>query len=903
MNESSLKPEATISHYRVTGKLGSGGMGDVYRARDTKLNREVAIKVLPEGFAQDAERVARFQREAQVLASINHPNIAAIYGLEESNGAHALVLELVEGPTLADRIAAGPIPIAEALPIARQIAEALEYAHEKGIIHRDLKPANIKVTPDGAVKVLDFGLAKIFTEETSATDQSHSPTMIKGTQAGMILGTAAYMSPEQAQGKPADRRSDIWSFGVVLHEMLSGTQIFSGETLSDTLAAVLRADLDWNALPADTPNHIRGLLKRCITRDRRQRLQAIGEARLSIEHPDDANNSLSTHADPIARRPRRSERLAWALVAVAVVVAAGLGLRLLMKGSPVAPTIHATIPAPSGGIVVSNTSTPIPLAIAPDGSRLAYCARVGEGPVRLWVRSIGSDDAHPLAAATENAQSPFFSPDGRSIGFFADGKLKRVDLDGGPVVTLANAVDSRGGSWSARGVILFSASASVALSLVSADGGAVTPATSLDTTVGEATHRYPWFLPDGVHFLYLARRSGAGAGVEPTVYAGSLDSHERTRVLNVASNVVYSSGCLLFVRQGVLVAQEFDLDRLATVGSAMPLSDKVRMDERFSRGDFAVSQNGVLAYLTGKSQTRTQLRWLDRSGATLGSIGEYADYTYGGVPRISPDGRRTVMPILNPEKGNSSLWIIDLDSGRRRRLTLDDGDHAVATWSHDGLRVFFNSNSGGVGGSIDIVSRAADGSGTADTLYRGRPESEISNAPRDCSPDGRWILFSSEQAGGAWDIYALPAVGKGDPLLIATGSNQAEPQFSPDGRFVAYDSAVSGRNEIYVAAFPPNGAKWQVSQEGGTEPRWSRDGKEFFYFDRENRLTAVEVKSSAGAFEAGASRILFQLHAAGWYSRYDVVPDGKRFLVTAELDDQEPSLITLVANWQATLKR
>jgi len=460
---------------------------------------------------------------------------------------------------------------------------------------------------------------------------------------------------------------------------------------------------------------------------------------------------------------------------------------------------------------------------------------------------------------------------------------------------LCEAFDSRGGTWSPRGVILFTGAATGGVSRVAAEGGAVTSATTLDRALGESTHRYPSFLPDGVHFIYLARRAGAGAGVEPTIYAGSLNSPKRTRVLGIASNVVYASGHLLFVQQGVLVAQSFDPEQLVTRGPAVALADNVRMDERFSRGDFAASQNGMLVYLTGKAESRTQLRWLDRNGAALGSVGEAADYTYGGIPEISPDGRRAAMAILNPEGGRSAVWIVDLDSGRRRRLTLDDGDHTAGVWSADGARVVY------AGKEDEVLARAADGSGNVETLYPGRPD--WGGWPRGCSPDGRWFLDASAKADGSADIFAISTRKTGEPVPVATTpANEEDPQFSPDGRFVAYKSAESGRYEVYVAAFPPTGAKWQVSQEGGVEPRFSRDGKELFYFDRKNRLTAVEIKTAGSAFETGATKILFPFHGAGPYRRYDVTPDGKRFLVTTELEDEATPLITLVANWPAAIK-
>jgi len=678
--------------------------------------------------------------------------------------------------------------------------------------------------------------------------------------------------------------------------MATGKRAFEGKSQASLITAIMGSHpAPISQVSPLAPPALDRLVQACLAKDAADRIQSAHDVKLQLSWIADGGSQPGAQSPVIApSRGRGRERLAWALVVVGVAAAVGLGALLIMRRPPSATPIHAAIPPPPGGTIVNNTSTPVPLAIAPDSSHLVFCARVGEGPIRLFVRSLAADDIRPLAG-TENAEHPFFSPDGRSIGFFADRKLKRVEVSGGPVTTLCDAFDSRGGTWSPRGVILFTGAAAGGVSRVAAEGGAVTPATTLDKTLDESTHRYPSFLPDGVHFLYLARRSGAGAGVEPTIYVGSLDSPDRTRVLVVASNVVYASGSLLFVQQGVLVAQPFDPDKLTTRGPAVPLAENVRMDERFSRGAFAASQNGMLVYLTGKAESRTQLRWLDRSGATQGSVGEAADFTYGGLPEISPDGRRAVMAILNPERGDSAIWVVELDSGRRRRLTLDDGDHTAAVWSADGARVVYT------GSNEDVLARAADGSGNVETLYPSRPDR--GGWPRACSPDGKWFLDAMGQKTGGADIVAIPMSRSGEPVPVAaTPAHEEDPQFSPDGRFVAYKSAESGRDEVYVAAFPPTGAKWQVSQEGGVEPRFSRDGKELFYFDRENRLTAVEIKTSGSAFETGASKVLFQFHGAGPYRRYDVAPDGKSFLVTTELEEKATPLITLVANWTATIK-
>jgi Tol biopolymer transport system component len=870
-------------------------MGEVYRAKDTRLGRDVAVKVLPQHLSTNPEIRARFEREAKTVSSLNHPHICTLHDVGREGETDYLVMELIEGETLAQRLAKGALPLADVLKLGAQIADALDRAHRAGVMHRDLKPGNVMLTKSGA-KLMDFGLARA-TGLSAVSEMTGSPTIAGPlTAEGTIIGTFQYMAPEQLEGQEADARADLWALGCVLYEMATGKRAFEGKSQASLITSIMGSEpVSISQVAPMSPPALERLVGACLVKDPADRIQSAHDVKLQLQWIPVAGSQPGAQAPDVApSRGTGRERLAWALVVVAAVVAAGLGALFMMKSAPTSAPIHAAIPPPAGATIVSNTSTPVPLAIAPDGSRLVFCARVGEGPIRLWVRSIAADDARPLAG-TENAEHPCFSPDGRSIGFFADGKLKRVEISGGPVTTVCPALDSRGGTWSPRGVILFTGAAQGAVSRVAAEGGAVTTATTLDTALGETTHRYPCFLPDGVHFIYLARRAGAGAGVEPTIYAGSLDSPKRTRVLGVASNVLYASGHLLFVRQGVLMAQSFDPDHLTTRGPAVPLAENVRMDERFSRGDFAVSQNGMLVYLTGRTERRTQLRWLDRSGAVLSSVGEAADYAYGGVPELSPDGRRAVMAILNPEGGRSAIWIVDLDSGRRRRLTLDDGDHTAGVWSADGARVVYT------GKEEEVLARSADGSGTVETLYPGRPD--WSGWPRACSPDGRWFLDATQKASGGADIFAI-SMGRGEERvpIATTPANEEDPQFSPDGRFVAYKSAESGRDEVYVAAFPPTGAKWQVSQEGGFEPRFSRDGQELFYFDGENRLTAVEIKTAGSAFETGATKILFPFHGVGPYRRYDVAPDGKRFLVTTELEDKSTPLITLVADWPGTIK-
>lgn len=562
------------------------------------------------------------------------------------------------------------------------------------------------------------------------------------------------------------------------------------------------------------------------------------------------------------------------------------------KDAPSAGVDAALVP-PAGVVFSSTNDRPMPFAVSPDGRLIAFCARNGEGPDMLWVRPVDANVAQ-LLAGTEGAQGPFFSPDSKNIGFFARETMKRVATTGGAVITLADRIDPRGGSWSSRGEIVFGNTAVGPLWKVREDGGTVTAASALDSTRGEATHRYPWFLPDGRHYLFLARRSGAGAGREPTIFVGDLDSPQRTRVIEAASNVVYASGQLLYIREEVLVAQRFDPKTLTVTGSAVPLIDDARMDARFSRGAFSASTNGVLVCMTGKHQTRTQLQWLDRSGTWLADVGEPADYTYGGTPELSRDGTQAVMPIANRERGTSDIWIVDLGSGRRQRLTADQGDHPVAIWHPDGRRVVIGtSRPAEQGFSVDVL--ATDG-----TVQQSLPSpGPYYLWPRSISPDGRVLIFDAPESalGESSDLQTTALIGGGGATPVAGGEgSQTRAQFSPDGRFFAFSSEESGQSEVYVAAFP-GGGKWQVSQEGGSEPRWRDDGREFYYVDPDNFLIAVEVRPAHPAFEAGTATRLFQLHGAGGQWRYDVNAAGTRFLVTRALQEDLASPVTLITEW------
>ena len=652
-----LASGSKLGPYEIKEKLGAGGMGEVYRARDVKLRRDVALKVLPQAFAIDADRMTRFQREAQVLASLNHPNIAAIYGLEESGGVRALVMELVEGPTLADRLKSGAMPLEEALPIARQIVEALEAAHEKGITHRDLKPANVKVTPEGAVKVLDFGLAKAGEGAAAPSDPSNSPTLTAAaTQAGMVMGTAAYMAPEQARGHAVDKRADIWSFGAVLFEMLTGRQAFQGETTTDILASLLKVDPDWDGLPASTPPSIVRLLHRCLTKDRKQRLQAIGEARIVIDQ------AISGPAEPeearsqsVARRSRR-EAMTWVLVGILALVAAGVGLwAWFAPRIASAPPVLAYIPPPPGTSFRFFGFSAGPVVVSPDGKNLAFSATDQKGVTRIWVRPLASGEAKPLAGTEDGAQ-PFWSPDSQALGFFADEKLKTITLDGGTVKVLGDALCGDG-AWSSEGSILFVPECGGPIAAIPAAGGTARPVVQPGSGASEVGSPSP--LPGGDEFLYVSYQLREPSPAErerlPSIRMASLSTGKSEAVLSDARSPQFASGHLLFLRGGRVYAQRFDPGNGKLKGEAMPLAEA---------RTFSVSANGTLAFQGGKTDAR--LEWFDRSGNSLGTLGGVELWL---APRISPDGKRVLAFAQDSQNRSADLWSYPAKGGVGTRLT------------------------------------------------------------------------------------------------------------------------------------------------------------------------------------------------------------------------------------------
>ena len=876
-----------LAHYEITTHLGTGGMGEVYQATDSKLGRSVAIKLLPEAFNQDSDRVARFEREARVLASLNHPNIAAIYGLEESRGRRFLVMELVGGETIAERIKRGAIPVDGSLAIATAICEALEAAHEKGIIHRDLKPANIKLTPHGKVKVLDFGLAKAYETNPSHTDVSNSPT-IAATNAGVILGTAAYMSPEQAKGKEVDRRTDIFALGAVLYEMLTGRKAFEGEDIADILSHVLRSDPDWKLLPTNVPLRIRELLRLCLQKDSRKRRQTATDVRIDLEHTE-ALPEAAIPGSPAARR----YPLVWLITATAVLMAVVLSIPALrhLRETPPAET-RTEIVTPAGD------SAPNSFALSNDGRQIVFVAS-GNGASSLWLRSLSQTVAQPLAG-TEGASSPFWAPDSSFVGFFAGGELKKIDTAGGVPQTLAR-VNASGGGTSNGDVILFGATEGSPLLRVQASGGETVAVTTLDR---QTSHRSPFFLPGGRQFLFYAPEKAFGLPPNPPeragIFLGSLDSAETHRLTAAdAAGVYLSSGWLLWMRGGALVAQRLDLETKTVIGDPITLAP-VAFNAQTGLAAVSVSATGLIAYRSGSA--RRQLTWVDRSGKVLGTMGAPDEQDLSN-PNLSPDGRQVA--VSRAQFGNIDIWL--MDGTRRSRFTTDAGRDSYPIWSPDGLRIVFKSNRKGQG---DLYEKPT--MGDAEELLVKSPEEKT---PTHWSKSGRFILYFNAGQSTGRDLWVLREGDRKAWQFVNTPTFQERfGEFSRDERWVAYMSNESGRQEIYIRPFTApvasglseNAGAKPVSTAGGVFPRWSRDGNELYYLAPSGEMMAVSITITGTAMKLGTPTPLFPTRIVGGGAdtgqgrQYDVSDDG-RFLINTVLDG-DSSFITLVQNWKPPAK-
>ncbi len=878
----SLPAGHRLAHYEILKPIGKGGMGEVYRARDTKLDRDVAIKVLPEKFAKDKERLARFEREAKLLASLNHPNIASIYGLEESDGLKALVLELVEGPTLAERIADGPISVEETLAIAKQVVEALEAGHEAGVIHRDLKPANVKVKEDGTIKVLDYGLAKALEgEASSGTDSrlSQSPTLTRhGTQVGVILGTAAYMSPEQAKGKRVDRRTDIWAFGAVVFEMLSGKRAFAGEDVSDTLAAVLRAEPDLDVLPAETPESLLLVLRLCLSKDVTERFQSIGDVRLALKGAFETTTIQQGAVSlPVGWRPSMGTATAAALM---LSVITGVAAWSVMYREPTPrPVIRFSLPLPPGETLTAAGRHAV--ALSSDGTRLVYSAND-----QLYLRAMDQMEATPVRG-TEGGTSPFFSPDGEWIGFYAaGGQLKKVAVSGGAPVTLCEAQTSLGARWGADDTIIFGQRGTGILQ-VSADGG--TPEVLIPLTGTEVFG--PQVLPGDKAVLFTLGHGGMSWD-DAQIVVHSFATGERNVLIEGGRDARYvPTGHLVYVLDGTLLAVPFDVDALEVTGGPIPMAEGVMTAGlRSGAAHFSVSDTGALVYVTGGDPAERTLVWVDRDGREETLAAEPRAYRQ---PRISPDGGRVAVVLRDPEQ---DIWIWDFARETLTPLTFAPRSDFYPVWTPDGRRVAFASNRDG---KFNLFWKAADGTGTVERLT----ESENLQFPYAFTPDGRQLVFS-EFGEQSVTLGVLSLEGSSEPLLENEFDEQ-NGEISPDGLWLAYQSNASGQDEIYVRPFPNvDDGRWPISSGGGTRPLWARDGQELFYLAA-GAMMAVDVQTEP-SFAPGNAEEVFAVR--GYFVEsvgrtYDISRDGERFLMIKEDAGGESTEFIFVQNWFEELKR
>jgi len=864
-----LTAGARLGPYEITALIGEGGMGEVYRATDTNLGRQVAIKVLPEAFAQDADRLARFEREAKTLAALNHPNIAGIHGLEHAEGTRALVMELVEGATLAEAISRGPMPLDEALHIAKQIAEALDAAHEQGIVHRDLKPANIKVREDGTVKVLDFGLAKAMEPASGLSPApANTPTITtpaRMTATGVIVGTAAYMSPEQARGNALDKRTDIWAFGCVLYEMIAGEPLFKGEDVTEILASVVKGHPDLGRVPP----HVRRVIARCVTKDRKARLRDIG----------DVSELLYAGADSTSSPPARpgsllAARLGWTMTAIAMLALAGLAL-VHFSETPADRVVIRTTIAPPENAVFDFDVTRGPVAISPDGRTLVFAARPAEGRSQLWIRRLDSLTATPLDG-TAGAAYPFWSPDGRAVGFSRGGRLFKIDVSGGPPIAITPDIGVlRAATWGSGGTIMLDYGRGELWTVAAGGGQAVRQRAP---ALAGGPHRSPWFLPDGRHYLYWVDGKNE-------IRAGSLDSDDSHVLTEATSNAIYASGHLLFLREDALLAQPFDPARLMVTGAAVPVADNVSRLVGETQGVFAAAENGTLVYQRGGSQGAIDLAWFDRTGRRLSTIAELGDAR--GLA-VAPDGRFAIVEISDSQR-RPALWRIDVANGLKSRVTPNLAGVSQAVWSPDGREIVYMESRES---QRTLVRKLSNGIGDGVALYAG-----AQRPPSSWSRDGRYLLMSM----GGIDVLPLVPEKSGVPLTPFTFESgvSSNAQISPDGRWVLYQVLATGGFAVVVDAFPKGGKRQQIA-ESGTLPRWRADGKELFYTVN-GIVTAVEVSEVAGALQLGTPKAILGPILTGRGPSYDISADGERFLVLVTSDRRAAQPLTLVQNWVAGL--
>ena len=874
-----------LGPYEILSAIGAGGMGEVYRARDTRLERIVAVKILPDHLSDKTELRERFEREARTVASLNHPHICTLYDIGHQDSTDYLVMEYLEGETLAERLKKGPLPIEQVLKYAIEISDALDKAHRKGITHRDLKPSNIMVTKSGT-KLLDFGLAKL-KQEAPAPLLSQLPTENDTlTAQGTILGTLQYMAPEQVEGKEVDARTDIFAFGVVVYEMATGKKAFEGKSQASVMAKILESEPPaMTSLQPMTPPSLDHLVKRCLAKEPEERWQSARDICEQLRWISDSGpQSVGV---PAVAQQKLKKRLIWMTASVAILVAALIALVISFHKSPAeVRAVRFTVAPPEKQTFPVLADAPIFLSLSPDGTKLAFVVADSTFHRTLWVRDLSSQTAQRLPG-TDDAWEPFWSPDNRFVAFTAGSSLKKVAVAGGPALTITNSSAIGGGTWNPEGVILFAQGPARPIFRVSSAGGSAIQATSLDPSRQQVGHPWPHFLPDGRHFLYLA----IGMNAENTaIYAGSLDSKETKLILNANSSPLYSPpGYLLFVRAGTLLAQPFDADRLELKGDAIPIAEGVQFSTVFGKAAVAVSQNGVLAYRSVPTNAQFKLVWVDRKGAEQPLPG--SPHTYRN-PRLSPDGQRLAVTI---DESGSQEWLLNFGRGTLTPLTFEGSYNGGTAWTPDGKRLTFGSNRAG---PRNLFWQMADGSGGAERLVTTDGAQQVAGS---WSPDGQSLAF--EQPGGStgWDIWIFHSGERKVEPFLQSRFNEIAPRFSPDGHWLAYASDESGRYEIYVQPYPGPGGKWQISTEGGTEPVWARNG-ELFYRNGD-KLMVVETITRVN-FSAGNPKLLFEGRYATFQTMpdYDVTADGQRFLFV-KAGEEPQSEISVVLNWTEELKQ
>jgi eukaryotic-like serine/threonine-protein kinase len=892
-----LAPGTHLGPYEITGPLGSGGMGEVYRARDTRLERTVAIKILPRELSNDPIRKQRFEREAKTISNLNHPHICVLHDVGSQDGIDYLVMECVEGETLAKRLEKGPLPLEQALKYGAQIADALDKAHRSGVVHRDLKPGNIMLTPTGA-KLLDFGLAKPAVSLISAatlTGVQASPV----TEEGTIVGTFQYMSPEQVEGKDLDGRSDIFSLGAVLYEMVTGKRAFEGKSQLSVASAILEKEpAPISTVKPMTPSVLDYTITKCLAKLPDERWQSASDLASELKWISKTGSQAGQPRGSEQRRVKR-ERMAW-LAAILLLLAALLAVYYRHPAAANLPIWSYILPQEKTAF--SNFGGPV--AVSPDGLKLAFVARTTEGVDLLWIRPLDAPSAQPIAG-TEGAFYPFWSPDSQFLGFFAGGKLKTVSASGGPVVTLCDAPGPRGATWSGNGTILF-ALTWAGVQSVPASGGLPVALTRLDASRNETSHRWPYALPDGRHFFYLAANFTGGPAESASVYVASLDFKENKFLFHARSNVAYTSGYLLFVQQGTLMARAFDEKRLELKGEAFPIAEHVLYNQLVWRGVFSASTNGVLAYIGGATGNPGQLLWFDRSGKQLQAATGPGDFVYH---QLSPEGQRVAVQTLDSGTANYEIGVYDLSRETNMRLTFGPWRNQSPLWSPDSQFIAYGSNRKGLNNLL--FEKKSDGTGSEELLA----EAGDNKFPTSWSADGKFIAYNTSPEGKSnSEVWILPVTGDHKPFaFLQTNSNIAEGRFCPRGGWIAYSSDESGRSEVYVTSFPGHQSKWQVSQSGGSMPRWRRDGKELFYLAPNSQLMAADVNWSGTTFEVAAVHPLFRLRLApgppiydlgptASQIGYDVSPDGQRILVNSPAES-DAAPVTVILNWPAQLKK